>query len=564
MADDHLGLWHQALQQRADRKDGLDTVVDEVHLAAAVELGANRSPDHLLIEPHDVGLDRQPILGRRLDDRHVADPDERHVERPRNGRRRHREDVDLPPELLDLLLVGDAEALFLVHDQQAQIAKLDVLRQQPMGADDDVDFARGQVRQRHLLSILTIEPADHFDADRKAREALAQRFLMLERQNRCGRQDGDLLAVHRGLEGGAHRHFRLAVADVAAEEPIHWGGRLHVGLDIRHGRLLVGCQLVLEGVLELLLPVRVGAEGVAGHGLARGVELEQLLRHVAHGLLDFRLGALPRDAAQLVDRRPGGAGVLLDEVQSLDGHEQFVVARVAELEKLLLAVADPDLAEANEHADAMVHVHDQVADLEVPQVRQKRLRGRPASLGRPALLLEDVGFGVDLQPGIRQAEAARQAAGGDQHGGVPRILRALDGHGEDLVLLQELDGPFGAPWRRRHEQDGRALLAQLLDLCGPFGHASSHLDGWLTPDFHGWPGSTTARDPGCVDAQLQQRRALRETRLDRRPVGEKGGHRLRAPGSGLPAPGFGLHELAERSLDLFDELRGVGLDLVGL
>ena len=54
-------------------------------------------------------------------------------------------------ELLDLLLVRDAEALLLVHDQQAEIAELHVLRQQPVRADDDVDLAGGEVGERLLL-----------------------------------------------------------------------------------------------------------------------------------------------------------------------------------------------------------------------------------------------------------------------------------------------------------------------------------------------------------------------------------------------------------------------------
>ena len=89
---------------------------------------------------------------------------------------------------------------------------------------------------------------------------------------------------------------------------------------------LIGRQLVVERVLELLLPVRVGAEGVTLHRLARGVELEQLLGHVAHGLLDAGLGLLPGRAAEPVERRARGAGVALDQVETLDRDEQLVVA----------------------------------------------------------------------------------------------------------------------------------------------------------------------------------------------------------------------------------------------
>jgi hypothetical protein len=50
-------------------------------------------------------------------------------------------------QLLQPLLVGDAEMLLLVDDQQAEILELDALGQQRVGADDDVD---GAVRQPFL------------------------------------------------------------------------------------------------------------------------------------------------------------------------------------------------------------------------------------------------------------------------------------------------------------------------------------------------------------------------------------------------------------------------------
>ena len=151
VADDNARFGHETLDQVADREDRFDAVVDEVDLAAARQLVADRPPDHLLIELDDVGLNRQAILRRRLDDRHVADADERHVQRPRNRRRAHRQHVDLLPQLLDLLLVADAEPLLLVDDEQAEVAELHVLREQPVRADDDVDLAGGEVGERFLL-----------------------------------------------------------------------------------------------------------------------------------------------------------------------------------------------------------------------------------------------------------------------------------------------------------------------------------------------------------------------------------------------------------------------------
>ena len=111
--------------------------------------------------------------------------------------------------------------------------------------------------ERLLLLGLRAEAAHHVDADREAGEALLQRLLVLERQHRGRREEGDLLAVHHGLERGAHRDLGLAVADVAAEQPVHRRRRFHVALDVGDRRRLIDGQVVLERVLELLLPVRV-------------------------------------------------------------------------------------------------------------------------------------------------------------------------------------------------------------------------------------------------------------------------------------------------------------------
>jgi hypothetical protein len=107
---------------------------------------------------------------------------------------------------------------------------------------------------------------------------------------------------------------------------------------------------------------------VAGHGFSRGVELEQLLGHVAHGFLDACLCPFPRGAAKLVERRLAGSAVLLDEVQPFDRNEQLVFAGVSQLHELLHGVTDTDLLETDEPADAVIDMHHKIFDFEVSQV----------------------------------------------------------------------------------------------------------------------------------------------------------------------------------------------------
>ncbi|MCE2514627.1 MAG: hypothetical protein J4F37_06395 [Acidobacteria bacterium] len=232
-------------------------------------------------------------------------------------------------------------------------------------------------------------------------------------------EQGHLLAVHQGLERRPQRDLGLAVADVAAQQAVHRDRRLHVALDVGQGRPLVRRQLVLERRLELLLPVGVRAERVPRQRLARGVELQELVRHVAHRLPDAGLGLLPRRAAEPVQRRVGGAGVFLQQVELLDRDEQLVALGVAQLDELLRspAAVHTQLPQADERADAMVEVHDVVADLQIAEVRQERLGERPALVTDGVLRFEEVGLGVELQPCLGKPESARQDAGRDEHGG---------------------------------------------------------------------------------------------------------------------------------------------------
>ena len=91
---------------------------------------------------------------------------------------------------------------------------------------------------------------------RKAAEALGEGLEMLARQQRRRHDDGDLLAVEGREEGRAQRHFGLAEADVAADQPVH----RPAGSEILDGRL-DGGKLVVG-----LLVGKAGAEFVIGAG----------------------------------------------------------------------------------------------------------------------------------------------------------------------------------------------------------------------------------------------------------------------------------------------------------
>ena len=144
-----------------------------------------------------------------------------------------------------------------------------------------------------------LEAADDVDDERVLGEPLRERAVVLLREHGRRHEDRDLLAVVDRLERGADGDLGLAVADVAADEPVHRLRLREVGLHLLDGRELVGRFLVRERGLELPLPVGVGRERDAGHGLPHRLELDHLGGHVADRLGDLVLLAAPRQPAEL-------------------------------------------------------------------------------------------------------------------------------------------------------------------------------------------------------------------------------------------------------------------------
>ena len=104
--------------------DGLHLVVQKVALPAALQFAQHGFADHARALVAHKGLDRQAPLRRGGNHRQVAQAFERHAQRARDGRGREGEYVHLGAQLLHLLLVAHAEAVFLVDDEQAQVVEL--------------------------------------------------------------------------------------------------------------------------------------------------------------------------------------------------------------------------------------------------------------------------------------------------------------------------------------------------------------------------------------------------------------------------------------------------------
>ena len=160
--------------------DGIDAVVHEINLPAARQFQLDRGFDHVRRERRDHRMNRQAILGRRLDHRQIAQPEQRHVQRARDRRRAHGDGVDAFADFLEPLFVLHAEALLFVDDDEPEIFPLDVFREQPVRADHEIHFALGDIVQHGLDFFRAAEAAQHFDAHRERLKALLERLGMLE------------------------------------------------------------------------------------------------------------------------------------------------------------------------------------------------------------------------------------------------------------------------------------------------------------------------------------------------------------------------------------------------
>ena len=331
-------------------------------LAAAKALPQQRLTQDHGIERRHIGAHREPVDRRRRDQRHLAHAGEGKLQRAGNGRRGQGQDVHVLAELLQALLMAHAEMLLLIDDQQAEIGELDGLAKQRMGADDDIDLAALEALL-HLGELLGADEAGGLgDTHRQTAEALGEGLGMLAREQRGRHHDRDLLAGKHREQARAERHLGLAEADIAADQPVHRAAACQIvehGIDARG--LVLGLLIGKAGREFLVDAVRRGDDRRLTQ-LAQRRHLDQLLGDVADALLQPRFARLPARAAEPVelDARLVGAEAA-QHLNILDRQKKLVAALIDDLEAIMRLARGLDGGEADEAADAVIGMHDEVA-----------------------------------------------------------------------------------------------------------------------------------------------------------------------------------------------------------
>ena len=504
MGHGHPDLGDDRPQHLGRPIERLDPVVQVEDLAAALDLAPDRPFDQLLVPGTDVGPYRPPPFGRGLDHRDVPQPRHRHLERPGDRGRGHREDVDLELHLAQQLLLLDAEALLLVDDHQPEVVGLDVPGEQPMGSDQYVHASTRPVGQDLPGLGCGGESADPLDPEGEVAEPLGEGPQVLLGEDRGRRQQDHLLAVGGGLCCRPEGDLRLPVADVAADQSIHRLGGFHVGLDGLDRRYLVRRLAVREGRLECQQPLRVLGEGVPGPRPALGVEVDQLAGHLGGGLPSPRLQVLPLLAAEGREGRLGKPTRVAGELLELIGRgEDAVLPGV--LEEQVVAGRPGDLPglEAREPCDPVVLVDHEVPD---PQAGSGQGKARWAGILDLPGPVDQTSPRIDGEAAGRPDESLADPGLEEGHS---RLLGRIAVRIErDLEPVERVPGPLGLPGRL--EGDDHPVATR--DEPGQLGLGLDRVAG----------GRLGKR---CPDGQLTVHLTFRRpSDLEQGPLGERSGH----------------------------------------
>ena len=341
-----------------------------------------------------------------------------------------------------------------------------------MGADEDVHLALGGVLEDGFGVSAVLIPGQHADAHREPLEPPGGGLEVLVGQHGGGHQNGRLLPLQHALHHRPQGNLRLAIAHVAAQQPIHGDRTFHICLDLLDAAELVIGLLEGEFVLKFPLPRVVGVKSISRLPLALGVEGDELLGHLFGGLLRLALGLEPVGAAQLGQLgllRPvrvlAPADELAHQVQLGGRHIQRVRPGVGQLDIVLLHPVHLHFGQGHKPGDAVFLMHHQVTWHQV--IVALDLLPVGGRLGPGGLLLLSAVEGRPLgDDGISLVLHAAGQTAYRQRGepGLRQFRQVQIELGDDPLFPQEVGQRLGAPLGLTEHHRGHADVLIVLQV----------------------------------------------------------------------------------------------------
>ena len=126
MGKGHIGIRHQFFNGKSHFRNILHSIIDVIDLTSSGHLPHDGFPHHFRRIFHNIGLDGHTIHGRFLQNAHIPDTHQTHVQGSWNRCRRQSQHIHIVLHLLDLFFMCHTKTLFFVNDQQSQIFEFDI------------------------------------------------------------------------------------------------------------------------------------------------------------------------------------------------------------------------------------------------------------------------------------------------------------------------------------------------------------------------------------------------------------------------------------------------------
>ena len=250
-----------------------DHGIDNVGLMASGNFAAHELP-HVsrALVGHRFGDDRSASRRKLVQHRDIEIPVKSKRKRARDGRRGHDQHVRLgicvgtglcpvrpkarvrPTSffLHQLQPLHYAEAVLLVHDNQAEVFEFHAILNQRVRSDHKLRVALRNVTPHVALSVQLERAGEQHDAVTGLFQNLPCRKIMLLRQNLGRRHERDLIAVFDSDDRGLESDNRFARADIALQQTPHRVRRLHVGRNLLEYALLRRRRMKGQNLLDRL------------------------------------------------------------------------------------------------------------------------------------------------------------------------------------------------------------------------------------------------------------------------------------------------------------------------